>query len=54
MPTFSIMTCGIIFWGYLTHSEHTFRLQKRIIRIIVGARTIDSSREFLKFSKFYL
>jgi hypothetical protein len=45
----SIMTWGIIFWGYLTHSDNIFRLQKIIIRIIVGARTRDSCREFLKF-----
>jgi hypothetical protein len=45
------MTWGIIFWGYLTQSDNIFRLQKRIIRIIVGARTRDSCREFLKFFK---
>jgi len=34
----SIMTYGIIFWGNSHYSNTIFRLQKKIIRIIVGLR----------------
>jgi hypothetical protein len=44
----SIMTYGIIFWGNSSHSGNIFKLQKRIIRIIMGARPRDSCRELFK------
>jgi len=44
----SIMTYGLIFWGNSYYSNIIFRLQKRIIRIIVGIRGRDSSREHFK------
>jgi len=43
-----IMTYGLIFWGNSHHSNIIFRLQKRIIRIIVGIRVRDSCREHFK------
>jgi hypothetical protein len=42
------MTYGLIFWGNSHHSNIIFRLQKRIIRIIVGIRGRDSCRENFK------
>ena len=47
----SIMTYGIIFWGNSHYSNTVFRLQKRIIRIIVGLRSRDSCREHFKALK---
>jgi hypothetical protein len=41
----SVMTYRLIFWGNSHHSNVIFRLQKRIIRIIVGIRGRDSCRE---------
>jgi hypothetical protein len=38
----STMTYGLIFWGNSHYSNIIFRLQKRIIRIIVGIRGRDS------------
>jgi len=32
----SIISYGIIFWGNSSHSEETFKVQKRIIRIIMN------------------
>jgi len=43
----SIMTYGLILWGN-SHHSNIFRLQKRIIRIIVGIRGRDSCREHFK------
>ena len=43
-----VMTYGLIFWGNSHHSNIIFRLQKRIIRIIVGIRGRDSCREHFK------
>jgi hypothetical protein len=44
----SIMTYGLIFWGDTHYSNIIFRLQKSIIRIIVGIRGRDSCREHFK------
>ena len=44
----SIMTYGLIFWGNSHYSSIIFRLQKRIIRIIVGIKGRDSCREYFK------
>jgi hypothetical protein len=50
---YSIMTFGLIFWGNSHHSNIIFRLQKSIIRIIVGIRVRDSCREHFKKLKNY-
>jgi hypothetical protein len=44
----SIMTYVLIFWGNSQYSKIIFRLQKRIIRIVVGIRGRDSCREHFK------
>jgi len=44
----SIMTYGLIFWGISHYSSNIFRLQKRIITIIVQIRGRDSCREHFK------
>jgi hypothetical protein len=31
----SIMSCKIIFWGNSTHSNLIFKIQKRIVKIIM-------------------
>jgi len=41
----SIMSYGIIFWGQSTNSIRVFRLQKRIIRIMLGCKSRDSCRK---------
>jgi hypothetical protein len=45
---YSIMTYALIFWGNSHYSNTVFRLQNRIIRIIVGIRGRDSCREHVK------
>ena len=44
----SILTYGIIFWGNTPHSNAIFRMQKRIVRIMVGIRNRNSCREYFK------
>jgi len=44
----SVLTYGIIFWGNTPHSNAVFRMQKRIVRIMVGVRNRDSCREYFK------
>jgi len=44
----SIMNYGKIFWGNSPYRNSISRLQKRIIRIIVGSGIRDSCREFSK------
>jgi hypothetical protein len=41
----SIMSYGLIFWGYSTISMRVFRVQKRIIRIMTGSKSRDSCRK---------
>jgi len=41
-----IMKYGIILWGNSTNNKNIFRLQKKVIRIIMGVRTRVSCREF--------
>jgi hypothetical protein len=48
----SIMMYGLICWGASTHSFNIFKLQKRMIRILMGARPRDSCRKFFKTFKF--
>jgi len=46
----SIMNYGLLFWGSSTDSIKIFKLQKRIIRIMMGCRRKQSCRElFVKF-----
>jgi len=45
----SIMSYGIMFWGHFASSIRVFRLQKRIIRIMMGCKSRDSCRKlFIK------
>jgi hypothetical protein len=44
----SIMSYEIIFWGNSSYSVKIFKLQKRVIRIITGAKNRDSCRELFK------
>jgi hypothetical protein len=44
----SIMAYGLIFCGNSCYSNTIFRLQKRIIRIMVGIRDRDSCREYFR------
>ena len=44
----TIISYGIIFWGNSSHSNTIFKLQKRIIRIIVNVRNRESCRELFK------
>jgi len=41
-----IMTYGLLFWRHPSDSIKIFRLQKRIIRIMMGCRSSDSCRNF--------
>ena len=50
----SLMTYELIFCGNSHHSNIIFRLQKRIIRIIVVIRGRDSCREYFKNLKILL
>jgi hypothetical protein len=47
-----LMTYGIIFWGNSTRSIHVFRLQRRVIRIIIDYRPTDSCRQLFKKLRF--
>ena len=40
-----IMTYGLIFWGSSTESNKNFRLQKKLIRIMMGCKRNQSCRE---------
>jgi hypothetical protein len=41
----SIMSYGIMFWGQSANSIRVFRLQKRILRIMMGCKNRDSCRK---------
>jgi len=47
----SVMSYGLIFWGNSSHSKCVVKLQKRAIRIIMGATNNVSSTEFFKLLK---
>jgi hypothetical protein len=38
----SVMTYGLIFWGNLSHADKIFKLQKRVIRVIMGCSYRES------------
>jgi hypothetical protein len=44
----SIMSYGLIFWGNSTDSDDIFKIQKRIIRIIMNSKKNASRRELFK------
>ena len=43
----SVMTYDLLFWGHSPESIKIFRLQKKIIRIMMGCRSSDSCRKLL-------
>jgi hypothetical protein len=45
---YSIISYGIIFWGNSSYSEDIFKIQKRIIRIIVSSGKKASCRQLLR------
>jgi len=44
----SIMPYGIMFWGNSPYSPIIFKMQKRVLRILVGVGYRDSCRELFK------
>jgi hypothetical protein len=44
----SILTYGLVFWSNSYHNNIVFKLQKRIIRIMVGIRDRESCREYFR------
>jgi len=44
----SIMSYGIMFWGNSPHSPIIFKMQKKVLRILVGIGYRDSCRELFK------
>jgi hypothetical protein len=48
----SILTYGLIFWDNSTNSSHVFKLQKRVVRIMVGAPKRVSCKKNLDPYKF--
>jgi len=44
----SIISYGIIFWGNSSHSNTIFKLQKRVIRIMMNAGNGQSCRKLFK------
>jgi hypothetical protein len=42
------MTYGLIFWGNLSHAGKVFKLQKRVIRVIMGCSYRESCRDLFK------
>ena len=45
---FSVIDYGIVFWGNSSYSNSIFKLQKRIISIVMGVGIRDSFTEFFK------
>ena len=44
----SILLCGIIFWGNSAYSSNIFKIQKRIIIVIMNARNRDCCHQLFK------
>jgi len=42
----SVMAYGLLFWGHSRDSVRIFRLQKKIVRIMMQCRSSDSCRQF--------
>jgi hypothetical protein len=51
---YSIVSYGSIFWGNTTHSMHIFKLQKRAVRIMVGAGNRESCKKIFILCAFFL
>jgi hypothetical protein len=49
----SVMTYGIIFWGYSSSSERVFKLQKRAVRIMKGCGLRESCREHFRVMNIF-
>ena len=47
----SIMSYGLTFWGNSSCSSSIFKIQERIIRIVMNAGTRDSCKELFKILK---
>ena len=47
----SIMRYGIIFWGNSSHAQSLFKLQKRVIRVMVDAKYLESCKPIFKEHK---
>jgi hypothetical protein len=45
---YSVISCGIMFWGNSSHSDEIFKTQKRIIRIIMNSSKNASCRQLFK------
>jgi hypothetical protein len=50
----SVMSYGMIFWGNTSYGINIFRIQKRIARIVMGARPGVTCRDFFKTLKILL
>jgi hypothetical protein len=48
----SVITYGLVFWGNTTNSAHVFKLQKRVVRIMVGTAKRDSCKKKLDHYKY--
>jgi len=44
----SVISYGLLFWGISPHSKKIFRMQKRIVRIMMGCRRLASCRNLFK------
>ena len=44
----SVISYGLPFWGTSPHSKKIFRMQKRIVRIMMGCRRLASCRNLFK------
>jgi hypothetical protein len=43
-----VMTYGLIFWGNSSHADKDFKLQKRVIRVIMGCSYRESCPDVFK------
>ena len=44
----SVMTYGLIYWGNSSHAEMVFKMQKRVIRLMMGRGYRESCRDLFK------
>jgi hypothetical protein len=45
---YSVMTYGLFFWGNSSHADMVFKLQKRVIRLMMGCGYRESCKDLLK------
>ena len=50
----SVMSYGIMFWGNSPHSPVIFKIQKRVIRVLMGSGYGDSCRGLFKELKILM